>query len=361
MSKLNVPYRSQWDADAGDHSTDCGPTCLAMMLNYLQISITPDAVYNYAHLRSKGEHDYTTFTDLARVARANDLKTSYSYPNQPVLRGAAFKNLFANIDAGKPMLVLVSYAPWRQITGNQFGGAHFVVVSGYDDANIYIHDPLFGTWVARARGAYYAMSHDLFAAGWGGCSATGNTDWSWLTIETKGAAPTPPPPAPVVAPPKAEPETETAVSTPITGDIERRIRSLAAYRWTEPPNFNNAAEVKQWQDRLGDFASQYETYAVQPGNTLSGLASKFYGAQNRWPVIKTFNKLEREGLWAGEKLKIPNLGQSGAGSDSTLPQNTIDKAKAFDPFTDIVDPDSPAQDYTALVGNTAGLTDYKED
>lgn len=361
MTKLNVPYRSQWDTDADKHSADCGPTCLAMMLNYLQISMTPDAVYNYNNLPEKKDGDYTNFTDLARVARANDLQTTYSYKptsRQPVQRAAAFKNLFANIDAGKPMLVLVSYAPWRKITGNQFSGPHFVVVSGYDDANIYIHDPLFGTWVPRARGAYYAMSHDLFASGWGGLSGD-NTNWSWLTIETKGVAPTPPPAPVVVAPSKVE--TETAVSTPVTDDTERRIRSLAAYRWTEPPNFDNAADVKLWQDHLGDFASTYETYAVQPGNTLSGLASKFYGAQGRWPVIKTFNKLEREGLWAGEKLKIPNLGQSGAGSDSALPQNTIDKAKAFDPFTDIVDPDSPAQDYSALVGNTAGLTDYEED
>ena len=45
MQKLNIPYRFQWDSDATNHSADCGPTCIAMILNYHAVSITPDTVY----------------------------------------------------------------------------------------------------------------------------------------------------------------------------------------------------------------------------------------------------------------------------------------------------------------------------
>ena len=60
--KLNISYRSQWDPDAKDHFSDCGPTSLAMILNARGDPITPDEVYKFIGDRGAGQ--YTSFTDL---------------------------------------------------------------------------------------------------------------------------------------------------------------------------------------------------------------------------------------------------------------------------------------------------------
>lgn len=353
MPKLNIPYRSQWDGDARDHDSDCGPTCLAMMLNYHGVNITPDNVYDYDHLRAKGRKDFTNFTDLAKVARANDMVCAYAVPSN---RNEAFRKLRANVDADMPMLALVNYNnAWINATGNNYAGGHFVVIAGYDDTNIYIHDPLFGMWVKpSSRGSYFTMSHDLFAAGWGGFSPADNPNWACMTIKRKGGVPAPKP-KPVVV------RTETAVSptTNISTDIQRRIRTLATYRRAEMPDFNNANDVKLWQDHLGDFALTYDYYVVQSGDSFSAVASRFYDGQHRWPIIKEYNNMQRDGLWLGETLRIPHMGKSGAQHDTALPINTIDQTKAL-AFDDLVDPDVAAQDYNDFGSNSIGIGVYEE-
>ena len=77
MVKLDIPYRSQWDSDAGDHSADCGPTCLAMVLNYRDVDISPDSVYD--HIPDKGQFDFTNFTELMDAGSAE--KVPFRYHN----------------------------------------------------------------------------------------------------------------------------------------------------------------------------------------------------------------------------------------------------------------------------------------
>lgn len=369
MVKLSVPYRSQWDEDANTHSADCGPTCVAMILNFKQVNITPNKVYNFIPPKTSGQ--FTTFTDLIKATRDNNVRIDYRlYDSQT----AALNNLRSNLDAGNPLIALISYRQWRAATGNKFDGGHFVVVTGYDDANIYCHDPLFGLWQLRSQGAHLSMSHDAFCAGWGGFAANENPNWACAVIgkvvdfspapvvqppppaRTPEPAPQPTPAPPPVTPVPAPPS-QPATRPELTPEVQQRIKALAAYRWAEPPDFDNPAETGIWLDNLGDWGREQEDYVVQGGDTLVGLSRRFYGEDNRWHAIQVFNNLTREGLWLGEHLRIPRLGQDNAHLNPALPHDTTDFAKAL-AFDMLVNPDLPAQDYNSLTANTIGIGFY---
>lgn len=353
MVKLDIPYRSQWDPDAVLHSTDCGPTALAMILNFYNVAITPDGIYD--HIPPKAPGEFTNFRELIDAAAANNVSlTRYQYDDQD----AAFSNLRANIDAGNPILALVSYKHWKEATGNQFDGGHFVVITGYDDEHIYFHDPLFGLWVKpREKGAHLKFTNADFAAGWGGFSEEENPNWAGAIVGQ--AAPVPvapePQPEPVPTPP---PPTPAPIAPDQPGgrmdDVNRRIRALAAYRWAEPPGFENPDDLQLWLDHLGDWGLEYDEYVVNSGDTLAGLAAQFYGQQHRWHAIQIYNDLGREGLWLGETLLIPRLGQSGAHKDPALPSDTTDFAESLESLF-LIDPDLPAMDYNAYAEGTIGI------
>ena len=353
MPQLDIPYRSQWDSDAKFNNSDCGPTCAAMLLNYNGKNATPDGIYNF--ITPRGPNDFTFVWELVNVFKAHQVTArNIQYDT----KGTAFHHLRANIDAGKPMIALVKYQPWISATGNSYQWGHFVVVTGYDNTNVYMHDPLFGMWASRSKGAHFAMSNDLFAAGWGGFRNNENPNWVSIIVgDGKAApivetAPTPEPSVPTTTTSATEPVATEPVSTEPVADEDRRMRTLAAYRWTEPPV--TEADKQLWRTHLGDFAASYDTYTVQSGDTLVGLAARFYGEQHRWPAIKTFNNLTREGLMLGERLLIPDLGQSGAGKNPALPSDTIDQAKALG-LDELVNPDLPALDYNELGKNSMGM------
>jgi hypothetical protein len=343
MPKLDIPYRSQWAADADRHRADCGPTCAAMIMNYNQIEMTPNRIYDFLPPKEPGA--FTFWHELVGVLQNHQIPAQrHTY----VSRFQAMDNLRANIDAGNPMIALVKYAPWQAATRNQFEWGHFVVVTGYDASNIYMHDPLFGLWVKPAeRGAHYAMSHDLFCAGWGGFPVTENPNWACcVTRPATAVAPLLP-----VSPPPAAPPT-APMGTP--EEINRRIRALAAYRAAEPPDFNDAGQTQLWRDHLGDWGQAFATHVVQSGATLSGLSSRFYGSQSHWPAIKEYNDLRRDGLWVGETIRVPRLGQSGAHLTPALPSHTAGLGKSLD-LDDLIDPDLAAWDYNELGRNTVGM------
>src|SRR5690606_36166494 len=156
MVKLPVPYRSQWDVnDAGEHSTDCGPTCVAMIVNYRGVAMTPNGVYAY-FAQAKGRDDYTNFNELILAARDMGVKLNYRKYND-VGEEAAFRNLRANLDAGSPVLALVKYLPWKSALGNELSGGHFVAVTGSNADHIHVHHPLFGLQVKPAEyGPHYS-------------------------------------------------------------------------------------------------------------------------------------------------------------------------------------------------------------
>jgi hypothetical protein len=367
MVRLEIPYRSQWDKmDADQYNADCGPTCISMVLSYHQIPSSANAIYAL-HFPHKGKGDFTTFSELMEVLNQNGVGNRYLRSRS---RAEALASLRANIDAGKPLIALVKYSGWRShfpISANQFNGGHFVVVTGYDDAHITMHDPLFGLWVTPAtRGAHYAMPIDLFCAAWGGFNPENNPNWAHLILDGPAAVVVEPVPQPAtppaivptpeqepasVPPPVTEPEpVPVSESTgPLTAAEERRIRALAAYRWTEPPDFADATAVALWRSHLGDWGLTVLEHVVQPGDTYSGLAQRYYGEAHRWEALRVFNDFPHEGLWVGETVRVPQHGSSDAHKNPALPSDTLDEFGSEESFLDgWVDPNAAAFDYDAL-------------
>ena len=88
---------------------------------------------------------------------------------------------------GFAVIVLVNYDKWAAITKHSFRGAHFVVVTGFDDAHIFVHDPLF-RGANRQKGAYFAWRYQRFLDGWGTAVENGNQNFTALIPQGKRAA-----------------------------------------------------------------------------------------------------------------------------------------------------------------------------
>lgn len=346
MIQLGVPYRSQWADDADLNTADCGPTCVAMILNYFGVEATPNKLYDF--LPDKKPGDYTSFVELARIAGKYDVKLDRQRPRN---RKNALAVLREGIDQNRPVLVLVKYQPWQFKTKNIFKGGHFVVVTGYDDDTITFHDPLFREKdVDLSPGSHFKMSTDLFCAGWGGFHWTVNPNWACSIASSQRVAP-----EPVVITHPETPEEEPQqgdIPQDIDAVIKQRILALAAYRRAEPPNFEDPAETQPWLDHLGDFAAESERYTVASGDTFVGLAGRFYDSQRRWRAIREFNGLSSAFLWVGQPLRIPLVGETGAGETNDLPEDTLN----IPGFLSLDDPaQQQAVDYNSVADASIGI------
>lgn len=254
---LDVPYRSQWDADANKSTTDCGPACLAMVLGYYGKQASINELY-----RATGTEPgkYIGFGQLQRVASTYDVPFEYSENHR-------LNDLKSWIDEGKPAIALVKYSAWSQIepgvsTQDTFTGPHFVVVVGYGDGDIYINDPNY--WPPRrAEGHKKSWSEVLF-------------NLAWSNVRTPGVL---------------NPNNAVIIPTRVKADDE-------------------GSDVG-----AGDTIEVIE-YVVQPGDTWTGIAGKFYGNQTRYLEILTFNNLNPGApLYVNQRLRIP----MGAGEAAPAP------------------------------------------
>lgn len=145
-----------------------------MLLNGKRVAITPDELYSYIGVRPK----FTYIPDLKNAAwGAGQLNLTYkAYAN----RQQALHELRQNIDAGHAFIALAKYEPWIKLTGNQFKFGHFLLVTGYDDDHVFVHDPLFGLWAQRSRGEFFRFTNKQFLDGWGGFDYTENQNFGCL-------------------------------------------------------------------------------------------------------------------------------------------------------------------------------------
>lgn len=337
---LPIPYRSQWGLDAQSHLADCGPTCLAMVLNYHNIDITPDGIYAFLSEREIGA--YTTYSEMMAVSKEHGVEMVYeAYTEEDALA-----TLAANVDAGRQAIALIQYEPWQTLTGNEFKYGHFVVVTGYDDEYVYFNDPLFGLWQLADAGRNVKMSRALFMEGWGGFAPEINPNWSCIVAPEKEMAIEIEPELEIEPEPETEPviepEMPDEVGEPVVDgvvvvdeDVRRRIVALAAWRNAERPNLDDPAERTLWATHLGDWGETAERYTVVSGDSLRLIAWKAYGdgGGQYWTVLQTFNDLVGTNLFLGQKLHIPNRGDRAAETTDLLPRNTlVDGEKSFDPI-----------------------------
>jgi nucleoid-associated protein YgaU len=88
-----------------------------------------------------------------------------------------------------------------------------------------------------------------------------------------------------------------------------------------------AAQSEQFAQFSVDLKRREILYRVQPGDTLWGLADRFYGNGRRWPEIAHANAIkDGEGLVSGSTIKIP---LSATGENVPAPK-TQDAAASYD-------------------------------
>jgi hypothetical protein len=161
--KLDVPFLSQYDPTASSRSADCGPTCLAMILNAQRPAdqhVTVDALYE-RHLPHKGFREFTSIGELIQVSEAEGMKAfrkTFDVDPLSSLREFLRRNI--------PVITLVNYDKWADIVGYNFRSGHFVVVTGFDDNHIFVHDPLF-RGARRHEGEFFVWRNERFLKGWG--------------------------------------------------------------------------------------------------------------------------------------------------------------------------------------------------
>jgi hypothetical protein len=163
---LNVPYKRQWDPDAGQKKTDCGPCCVAMILAGMGKAVATNDVVNAAGGMS-GDSGLLQW-EVARKAGAFSLEMA-------VGSGFTLDQLKSFLDNGQPLIALIKYAnlPDRVDKGSVNG--HYVVVVGYDDARqvVFINDPDY--FAGTTDGYQKAYPYTTWLAAWRGDNATDQT------------------------------------------------------------------------------------------------------------------------------------------------------------------------------------------
>jgi GH25 family lysozyme M1 (1,4-beta-N-acetylmuramidase) len=181
LIKLDIPYVSQYSPSANSHTADCGPTCLAMIINANPVKgeqRTVNELYKL-YLKKKGPQDYTNWTDMIKICRSERLGSERKTNGS---KAEALKDLQTLIRGNRPFVVLVKYRFWKEAARiNRFGGSHFVLVTGFDEKHVYIHDPLF---ISRksSPGKFFQLPIDTFLDGWGGFSGE-NPNFSRLATD----------------------------------------------------------------------------------------------------------------------------------------------------------------------------------
>jgi len=150
---LNVPYKSQNDADASAKRSDCGPCCIAMILGAIDKRVTTNEVTAASGVVGDSG---LRLNEVVNAAKAFGL-------DMVVERDSTLDKLKRFIDNGQPPIALIKYGkiPDRR---DPYAGGHFVVVVGYDDTagRVFINDPDYPMGYQRP------YSYQTFTGAWAG-------------------------------------------------------------------------------------------------------------------------------------------------------------------------------------------------
>lgn len=290
---LNLPYKSQSDPDAGMARNDCGPACLAMLLNALGIPATTDAVFH----RTGGAPD--NYISAAQIIRVGE---SYGVPLD-FRTGWTLGQLQGALIQARPVIALVHYGAFSELqpgisTQSSFKGPHFVLVVGFDEQHVIVHDPLWRD-DRRREGAFKAWPLKVWMDAWGRCHedcdpATGRCNPDFTVMASVRAV-----------------SNQQVLAVP--ADLVRRIRAKVAFDGQIQPQLTQPAVVHSYELALGTWGRRIKAHRVQPTDTLWRLAKAYYGQGEKMDVIRHFNGLaETDVIYNGQTLLIPEPTLSGA-------------------------------------------------
>ena len=156
-ANLPVPFKSQWDEDAGQSRKDCGPACIAMLLRAYCMPATTNEVFDAT---GAGPDEYITLPQMKSAAQQLGLTLEYH-------DGCSLQDLRGWLDERRPPIALVNYGVWssRGLTQDDFAGSHFVVVVGYHEGRIVFNDPDYQL-DRRLEGDHKSYSEQIFYQAW---------------------------------------------------------------------------------------------------------------------------------------------------------------------------------------------------
>lgn len=274
----SIPYKSQVDPDASDFRNDCGPTCLAMVLQAFGKTVSTNAVYRKTGAPANG---FVSVSQLMRAAQAYGVPFDYfSAWNVNKLKEA--------VKQGRAVIPLVHYGSWVKMgkVQSNFTGPHFVVTLGYDDKHIYVNDPLW--WGSRRKeGERKRWTYKEFEKAWSECSKDGNRNFSGIVCTRKLPTDAWGADAPATTTPLPPPPTQFQLDS-VT---QVRINAWAVYHKIPLPEITSQAVATAYLDAMGTWGLRVVVHRVDPSDTLGLIALRYYDDPLKWDVIMHFNGL----------------------------------------------------------------------
>jgi len=156
-TRLSVPFIGQIE-ESGSGFNNCGPAAGAMLAAYNgKIEATREAMHHFSdRMRDgvlNGNWDAGVYTDYPQIIM------ELGRYDLPCKRITDWDGVFATIDAGQPVILWLLndlLQPRQYPAGGGWSARHFIVLTGYDDENFYVNDPL--SYPARAPGYYTGHS-----------------------------------------------------------------------------------------------------------------------------------------------------------------------------------------------------------
>lgn len=317
-----VPYKSQVDPDANEYRNDCGPTCVAMILNAFKVEVSTNAVYRKTGAKANG---FVSVSQMMRACQAYGVSFDY-------FSGWNVNKLKESVKAGKPVIALVHYGSWSSMVGktqSNFTGPHFVVVIGYDDKHLYVNDPLW--WESRRKeGERKRWTYKEFEKAWSECGKDGNRNFSGIVSTRKlstdawgedvpiGAPPPPPPPPPF----QLDPVTQL------------RMKAWATYHGIPLPVINDPAVANAYIAAMGNWGLRVAVHHVEESDTLGLIALRYYDDPLKWDVIMHFNGLAPgDTIYDNDVLIIPEPLEK----PKSIPASEIPQGGTFTPSTPVTE------------------------
>jgi hypothetical protein len=189
MTAVTLPYLSQVNGPgAGNFVNDCGPACVAMLIHGLGVASKKPSIADV--FRATGA-DAAAFTNGGQLKKAAAVWGVTLTP-----RFWGLDSMRASILSGRPLIALVHYGAFSSLgrTQSSFKGGHFLLVVGFDQNRVLVHDPL---WRDQG-GRYLSWEESIFYNAWEQAKLDFSNPSFWgLVAEqvyaTSSAIPTEPP------------------------------------------------------------------------------------------------------------------------------------------------------------------------